>query len=74
MFSRYPHPEEWIFNCVISAISVVLRETTITTSDSIWTGLPVKSETVRVVLFSTCTTEITMIIRFKKTIFRVQIH
>ena len=55
---RYPDPEDRIFNHVISDISVVLRETTLTISDSI------ESEIVRAVFLST--TEITEIIRFKK--------
>ena len=61
-----------ISNRVISDASVVLRETTLTFSDSIETGLPVKTEIVRVVSLST--TEITEITRLKKnTIFRVRI-
>ena len=56
-FLRYPNREDRIFNRVISDISVVLRETTLTISDSIQTGSPVEKEIVRVV--SLTTTEIT---------------
>ena len=38
---RYPEPEIRIFNHVIFDISVALRETTLTISDSIKTGSPV---------------------------------
>ena len=51
-----------IFKHVISDISVVLRETTTTTSDSFETGTPVETEIVKVVSLST--TEITEITRF----------
>ena len=37
---RWPDPEDRIFNRVISDISVVLRETTLTISHSIETGSP----------------------------------
>ena len=39
---RYPYPEDWFLNRVISDISVVLREATLTISDS--TGEPVSME------------------------------
>ena len=61
---RYSYPEDRIFNRVISDISVVQRETTLTTSDSIEASSPVKSEIVRVVSFNTM--EITEITRFIK--------
>ena len=54
------YPEDRICN----RISVVLRETTLTISDSIETGSPVETEIVRVI--SLRTTEITEIIRLKK--------
>ena len=41
---RYPDPEDRIFNHVISDISVELRETTLTISDSIETGSQSKSK------------------------------
>ena len=68
---KYSDPEDRIFNRVISDISVVLRETILTISDSVETGSPVKTEMVKGVSFST--TEITEITRFKKPIFRVQL-
>ena len=49
MSLRYPYPDIKIFNRVISDISVVLRETTLTISDSIETNSPDESEIVRVV-------------------------
>ena len=67
--SRYLDFEDRIFNRVISDISVVLKKTTVTISDSIETGASVDSEIVRVVSLST--TEITEITRFKNPIFRV---
>ena len=60
----YSDPEDRIFNRVISDISVVPRETTLTISYSIKTGSPVKSEIVRKV--SLCTAEITETTRFKR--------
>ena len=45
---KYPNPDYWIFNRVISDISVVLRETTLTISDSTETGSSVEVEVVRV--------------------------
>ena len=57
-----------LFNRVILDISVVLRETTLISSDSIETGSPVETEIVRVVSLSK--TEITEITRFKKTDFQ----
>ena len=63
---RYQNPEDRIFNCIILDISVVPRDTTPTISDSTETGLPVKSEIVRVV--SLIKMEITEIIRFKNRI------
>ena len=41
---RYPDPEDWIFNRVVSDISVVLRKTTLTISVSSETGSPVETE------------------------------
>ena len=49
---KYLDPEDRIFNYVISDIPVVLRETTLTISDSFDTGSPVKFEIVRVVYLS----------------------
>ena len=70
--SRYPDPVDRIYNRVISDISVVLRENTLTISDSIKTGLLVETEVVRVV--SLTTTDITEITRVKKkSILRVWI-
>ena len=46
-------PEYRIFNGVVLGISVVQRETTLTISDSMETGTPVKFELVRVVSPST---------------------
>ena len=57
-------PEDRIFNRVISDISVVLRETTVTISDSIEPDSAVESEIVSVVVFLN-NTEITEITRFK---------
>ena len=59
------NPDDRIFNRVISVISVVQRETTLTITDSIETGSPLVSEIVRVVSLST--TEITEITGFRKT-------
>ena len=56
------------FNRVISDISVVLREITVTISDSIETVSPVESEIVRV--FSLSTTEITEKTRSNKPDFQ----
>ena len=50
---RYSYPEDRIFNRVISDISIVVRETTLTISDSPKTVSPIKSEIVRVVSLST---------------------
>ena len=50
------NPEDWIFNHVILDIYVVLRETTLTISDSNEIGSPVESEIMRVVFL--CSTEI----------------
>ena len=61
---RYSDPENQIFNRVISAISVVVKDTTLTISDSSETGLPVESKILRVV--SLITREITEITRLKK--------
>ena len=57
---RYSDPEDRIFNRVISDISVVLREITLTISDSIETRSSIESEIVRVVSLRT-----TGITRFK---------
>ena len=51
-FLRYSDPVHRISNRVISDISVVLRETTLTISDSIETDLPQDSEMMRVVSLS----------------------
>ena len=51
-------PEDRTFNHVISDISIVLREATLTISDSIETVSAVESEIMRVVSLST--TEITL--------------
>ena len=56
--------EDRIFNRIISDISVVHMETSLTISDSIETGKPIETEIVKVVFIST--TEITEITRFKK--------
>ena len=40
---RYPNSEDRIFNRVISDISIALRETTITISDSIKKGSPIET-------------------------------
>ena len=61
---RYPDPGYRIFNRVISDIPVVLRETTLTISDSFEAGSPIETEIVRVV--SLCTSEITQTVRFRK--------
>ena len=53
----YSDPEGYIYICVISDISVVRIETTLTISDSILTGSPVETEIVRVISLST--TELT---------------
>ena len=65
-FLTYPDPQDRIFNRVISDISVMLRETTLTFSDSIGTvsSSPVETGIVRVVSHST--TEITEITRLRK--------
>ena len=68
---RYPDLEDRVFNRVISDISVVLGETTLTISDSVETGSPVESEIVRVV--SLRTAELTEITRFKNPIIRVEV-
>ena len=68
---RYTDPEDRIFNRAISDISVVLRDTTLTISGFIETGLPVESGIVTAVSLST--TEISEITRFGKPIFRVWI-
>ena len=60
----YPDSEDRIFNRVITDISVVLKETTLTISDSIETGSPVETKIVRVV--SLKTTEIIEITRLKE--------
>ena len=54
---KVPHPDDLNFNRVISDISVVLRETTLTISDFIETDSPVETEIVVVIYLST--TEIT---------------
>ena len=67
---KVSHPKDMIFfNRVISDISVVLRETTHTISDSIET--PVECEILGVVSLST--TEITEMTRFKTPIYWVPI-
>ena len=58
-------PEDRIFNRVISDISIVLTETTLSISDSIETISSVESEMVRVV--SSSTTAIVETSRVKKT-------
>ena len=62
---RYPQPEDRVFflNRVISVISIVLRETTLTTSDSSGELVLIESEIMRVVYL--CTTEISEITRLK---------
>ena len=60
---RYLNPEDQLFNCVISDISVVLRETTLTISYSIDKGSIVETEIARVVCLGT--TKITEITRLK---------
>ena len=40
---RYPYPEDRISDRVISDVSVVLRETTLTFSDPIETGSPIRN-------------------------------
>ena len=64
-------PENRMFNCVITEIYVVRRETTRTISDSTETCSPVESEIVRVVSLSA--TEVNEMTRFKNPIFRVRI-
>ena len=74
MMVKISHPEDRFFfffffqslNRVISDMSVVLRESTLTISDSIETVSPVEPGIVRVV--SVSTTEITQITRLKKKI------
>ena len=56
--------EDRIFNRVISDISFLLKEISLTSSDWIETGSQVESEIVRVV--SPSTTEITKVKRLKK--------
>ena len=56
-------PEDQNFNCVVSDISALLRETTLTISVSNETGSPVKFKIVRVVSLST--TELSEITRLK---------
>ena len=68
---RYPDPEDRIFNRVISDISVVKREITLTISDTIEIVSPGESEMGTVVSLST--TEISEITRFENTIFGVRI-
>ena len=63
MALRYSNPEKRSFNRVISDNSVVLRETTLTISDSVEASSPVESEIVRV--GSLGTTEITEITRLR---------
>ena len=60
---RHPDSEDRMLNSIISDISIVQRETTLTISDSIETGSNVETEIVRVVSLST--TEITEITRLK---------
>ena len=60
---RYPDLGDRIFNLVFSDVSVVIKETTLTTSDSIETGSPVEIKIVKVISLSA--TEITRITRFK---------
>ena len=67
-FLKYPEPENRIFKRVISDISVVLRETTLTISDSIEIVSPVESEIMRVNSLST--TGISEITQLKKTDFQ----
>ena len=67
MMLRYSDPEDQIFNPVILDISLALRETTLTISDSIKTGSPVKLELVKMVSFSS--KEITEMTQFKNLIF-----
>ena len=66
---KHPYPEDRIFDHVISDISVLLRETTLSLSisDSLGTVSQVESEKVRVVSLST--TEITEITRLKKSLW-----
>ena len=63
---RYPHREDRIFNRnrVISDISILQREATLTILDSIETISPVETEIVRVVSVSTM--EITEMTRLRK--------
>ena len=60
---RYLDPEDRIFNRIISDISIELRETTLTISDSNETRSPVETEIVGVVPIST--TDITEITQVK---------
>ena len=50
---RYPDSEDWFLKSVISVISVVLRETTLTISDSTGETVLMEYEKVRVVYLST---------------------
>ena len=50
---RYPGSADRIFNRVILDMSVILRETTLTISDSDETGSPVETEMVLVVSLNT---------------------
>ena len=61
--SRSQEPKDRIFIRVISDISVVLRETTLTIPDSIETVSSVEYE----IVGSLCTTELIEITLFKKT-------
>ena len=67
LVSRYPELEVRIFNRVISDISVILTDNTLTNLDSIETGSNVESKIV-----SPSKTEITEITRFTKPIVRVK--
>ena len=68
---RHSDPEGRTSNSVVSGISVVLMETTLTILDSIEAGSPVECEIVRVVSLSTM--EVTEMTQFTKLIFRVRI-
>ena len=61
---RYPDPEGRIFNCVISDISIVLRETTLIILDSIETSSPFEMKIMWVVSLGTM--EITEVTQFEK--------
>ena len=63
MVLKVSHPEDGIFNRVISDASVAVRKTTLTISDVFETCSPVENEIMRVVPLST--TEITEIKRFE---------